>query len=70
MKFELRKNICVYIFFFIYIGFSILQGGPLPCFMNENLIRKLLGVGTGNDLTKAEQQFQDGLAKFGIVEVR
>ena len=52
-----------------FTGFSMLQGGPLPYFSKEEQLQRLLGLGTYT-LSEAEQQFQAGLAKFGLVEVR
>ena len=46
----------------------MLQGGPLPNFMHEDLITKLF-VSPDGSLSPAEKQLQDGLAKFGVVEV-
>ena len=45
----------------------MLQGGPLPCFMDETLLDKLLDA--NSDSNEAETQFRDGLAKFGLIEV-
>lgn len=53
----------------LFTGFSMLQGGPLPCFLKEEQLQRLLGLGTYT-LSEAEKQFQAGLAKFGLVEVR
>jgi hypothetical protein len=46
----------------------MLQGGPLPCFMHEDLITKLFGV-HAEELNAAEEQLRDGFSKFGLVEV-
>lgn len=47
----------------------MLQGGPLPCFMSEELKTKLFVTSTPEELTNAEAQLRDGFSKFGIVEV-
>lgn len=47
----------------------MLQGGPLPCFLKEEQLQRLVGSETYT-LSEAEKQFQAGLAKFGLVEVR
>ena len=52
-----------------FTGFSMLQGGPLPCFLKEEQSQRLVGSETYT-LSEAEKQFQAGLAKFGLVEVR
>ena len=52
-----------------FTGFSMLQGGPLPCFLKEEQLQRLVGSETYT-LSEAEKQFQAGLAKFGLVEVR
>lgn len=51
-----------------FAGFSMLQGGPLPCFLNEEQLQRLVGLETYT-LSEAEKQFQAGLGKFGLVEV-
>ena len=48
-------------------GYSMLQGGPLPCFMAESLLMKLFSDQEG--LSIAERQLKDGFATFGLVEV-
>ncbi|XP_015757106.1 PREDICTED: uncharacterized protein LOC107336547 [Acropora digitifera] len=52
----------------LIFGLSILQGGPLPCFMQEEQMQKLVGE-TTMDLSDAEKQFQLGLAKVGLLEL-
>ena len=47
----------------------MLQGGPLPCFLKEEQLQTLLN-GQYPFLRKSERQFQSGLAKFGLIEVR
>lgn len=46
----------------------MLQGGPLPCFLDEDQLQRLFG----NDLNvsnQAENQFREGVTAFGLVEV-
>lgn len=54
--------------FFSLSGFSMLQGGPLPCFLKEEQLQTLLN-GEYATLRDSERQFQSGLAKFGLIEV-
>ncbi|XP_020601636.1 uncharacterized protein LOC110040706 [Orbicella faveolata] len=49
-------------------GFSMLQGGPLPCFLKEEQLQTLLN-GQYASLRESERQFQSGLAKFGLIEL-
>ena len=46
----------------------MLQGGPLPCFMQEEQMQRLVSE-TAMELSDAEKQFQLGLAKVGLLEV-
>lgn len=46
----------------------MIQGGPLPCFMEEGQLQRLLNE--DSTLTEAESQFQSGLAEFGLIEVK
>ena len=48
-------------------GFSMIQGGPLPCFMEEGQLQRLLKE--DSTATEAENQFQSALAEFGLIEV-
>lgn len=48
----------------------MIQGGPLPCFMDDNLLRKRFGYYDGDVLNSAEEQLRDGFSRFGLVEVR
>ncbi len=51
---EVHNNICIIVYAFIHhmqvwklfliIGYSILQGGPLPCFMDDNILHKRFGT--------------------------
>ena len=50
-------------------GLSLLQGGPLPCFMDEDQMQRLFLERPDVNLNPAEVQFQEGVAKFGLVEV-
>ena len=45
----------------------MIQSGPLPCFLTEEQLEKLI---TGNDLSESEQQFVDGVDVLGLVHVR
>lgn len=54
---------------FLLLAYSMLQGGPLPCFMNEVLINRLFAIPTAEGLTNAEAQLREGLSKFGLIEV-
>ena len=45
-----------------------MQGGPLPCFMDDSLLQKLFGTPL-EEFSRAEGQVRDGLKKFGLVEV-
>lgn len=54
--------------FFSLPGFSMLQGGPLPCFLKEEQLQTFLN-GQYASLRESERQFQSGLAKFGLIEV-
>ena len=45
----------------------MIQGGPLPCFMEEGQLQRLLQE--DSTLTEAENQFQSALAEFGLIEV-
>ena len=47
----------------------MIQGGPLPCFIEEDQLQRLLNEDS-TSLTEAESQFQSGLAKFGLLEVK
>ena len=46
----------------------MLQGGPLPCFLTEEQLQRLL-VGEYSVLKESEKQFKCGLHKFGLIEV-
>ena len=46
----------------------MLQGGPLPCFLKEEQLQRLL-VGEYFILKESEKQFKCGLEKFGLIEV-
>ncbi|XP_028403172.1 uncharacterized protein LOC114525912 [Dendronephthya gigantea] len=52
----------------LVFGYSMLQGGPLPCFMHEELLTKLFGV-HAEQLNDAEEQLRNGFSKFGLVEL-
>ena len=56
------------LYFFHSPGFSMLQGGPLPCFLKEEKLQTLL-VGEYSILKESEKQFECGLHKFGLIEV-
>ena len=56
------------LYFFDSAGFSMLQGGPLPCFLKEEQLQRLL-VGEYTVLKESEKQFKCGLHKFGLIEV-
>ncbi|CAB4029344.1 G2 M phase-specific E3 ubiquitin- ligase, partial [Paramuricea clavata] len=53
----------------LVFGYSILQGGPLPSFMQENLLSKLFGDTDGQVLSCAEEQVRDSFSRFGLVEL-
>ncbi|XP_044165716.1 uncharacterized protein LOC122949746 [Acropora millepora] len=52
----------------LIFGFSMLQGGPLPCFLTEEQLQRLL-VGEYSVLKESEKQFKCGLHKFGLIEL-
>ena len=54
---------------FSLTGYSMLQGGPLPCCLNEDLLSKLFVNPATEGLTNAETQLREGLSKFSLVEV-
>ena len=54
----------------LHLGYSIVQGGPLPCFMHESLLNKLFGPSATESLGGAEQQLRNGFMKFGLFEVK
>jgi hypothetical protein len=55
---------------FIILGYSMIQGGPLPCFMHDSLTNKLFGQVPYEELSRAEKQVRDGLMRFGLAEVQ
>ena len=54
----------------LHSGYSIVQGGPLPCFMHDSLLNKLFGPSPTESLGEAEQQLRNGFKKFGLFEVK
>jgi len=46
----------------------MLQGRPLPCFLKEEQLQRLL-VGEYSILKESEKQFKCGLEKFGLIEL-
>jgi hypothetical protein len=51
------------------LGFSLLQGGPLPCFIQKDQLKLLVEESPSRPLRDSESQFRTGLAMFGLIEV-
>ncbi|KAK3749365.1 hypothetical protein QZH41_010356, partial [Actinostola sp. cb2023] len=51
----------------IFFGYSLLQGGPLPCFLHEDFMTSVFC--TNHSSAEEERQFQKGLAKFGLIKL-
>lgn len=50
------------------VALSLLQGGPLPCFMTEEQLHRIM-TGDYSDLSQSQQQFSDGLDVLGVIQV-
>ena len=50
----------------LFSGYSMLQGGPLPCFFTENLLMKIISAPEG--LNTAERQLKDGFCHIWFSE--
>ena len=48
----------------VYIGYSLLQGGPLPCFFSERQLQTFFTE--DQEKTEMEEQFVQGIASFGL----
>ncbi|XP_028412925.1 uncharacterized protein LOC114535799 [Dendronephthya gigantea] len=53
----------------LIFGFCLLQGGPLPSFLQEDQLKLLIQESDSRPLRESELQFQAGLAKFGLVQL-
>ena len=60
-------NCNLYNLIVIRIGYSLLQGGPLPCFFSERQLQTFFTE--DSDKTEIEEQFMQGIASFGIPQV-